>query len=151
MTPDHLVTLERIKQLKSRYFQRLDAKDWTGWGEVFTEDATLTVDSGPPPEGSSTGPVAVGRQPIVDYVRGRIEHARTVHHGHMPDIQVTSPTTARGIWAMEDIVETPERSANGHGHYHETYRLEDGEWRIATLHLTRLRLVMREPRISQTS
>jgi hypothetical protein len=30
---------------------------------------------------------------------------------------------------------------HGYGHYHETYRKEaDGEWRIATLDLTRLRL-----------
>ena len=28
----------------------------------------------------------------------------TVHHGHMPEIELTSPTTARGIWAMEDML-----------------------------------------------
>ena len=28
----------------------------------------------------------------------------------------------------------------GYGHYHETYRIEDGAWRIATLTLTRLKL-----------
>ena len=33
------------------------------------------------------------------YVRG--------HHGHMPEIELTSPTTAKGIWAMEDRVWWP--------------------------------------------
>jgi hypothetical protein len=28
----------------------------------------------------------------------------------------------------------------GHGHYHEVYRKQAGAWRIASVHLTRLRL-----------
>ena len=32
----------------------------------------------------------------------------TVHHGHMPEIELTSPTTARGIWAMEDMLRYPD-------------------------------------------
>jgi len=142
---EELLAVERIKQLKARYFRTLDAKDWAGWGQVFTTDATLTVDTGAGPQGRSTEPAAVGRENIVAYVRGRIDPAITVHHGHMPEIEITSPTNARGVWSMEDIVETPERSMNGHGHYHETYRIEDGAWRIATLHLTRLRVVARTP------
>lgn len=44
---------------------------------------------------------------------------------------------------MEDILHTPEDSVNvvhGFGHYHETYERIDGEWRINTLRLTRLRV-----------
>jgi hypothetical protein len=32
----------------------------------------------------------------------------------------------------------PFRRFRGFGHYHETYRKVSGEWRIATLRLTRL-------------
>lgn len=43
---------------------------------------------------------------------------------------------------MADIIRAPEgapfREMRGYGHYHETYRRIDGEWRIATLRLTRL-------------
>jgi len=146
LTPvEELLAVERIKQLKARYFRTLDTKDWAGWGQVFTTDATLTVDWAAGPDGRSTEPAAVGRASIVEFVKGKIAPATTVHHGHMPEIEILSPTTARGVWAMEDIVETPERSMNGHGHYHETYRVEDGAWRIATLHLTRLRVVARTP------
>ena len=43
--------------------------------------------------------------------------------------------------SMEDIVVAPDRSVvHGWGHYHETYRIIDGQWRFATVHLTRLRL-----------
>ncbi len=63
----------------------------------------------------------------------------------MPEITLTGPGTASGIWSMEDIVEFPDGTVlQGYGHYHETYRKVDGEWRIATLHLTRLRMDYRQ-------
>jgi len=58
-----------------------------------------------------------------------------------------SPIAATGIWAMQDVVVWPEgvarplptvHSLTGFGHYHETYSLVAGEWRIASLKLTRL-------------
>ena len=60
----------------------------------------------------------------------------------MPEISFTSPTTAQGIWAMEDILQDPVTGINvvhGFGHYHETYQRIDGKWYIKTLQLTRLR------------
>ena len=74
------------------------------------------------------------------YLRSNIEAVTTVHHGHMPEIDVTSETTATGVWAMEDIVETPGDILHGYGHYWETYRKVDGKWLIETLHLTRTRV-----------
>jgi hypothetical protein len=64
----------------------------------------------------------------------------TVHHAHMPEIELTSATTARGIWAMEDMLRWSDgQELHGYGHYHETYEKADGAWRIKTLTLTRLR------------
>ena len=65
-----------------------------------------------------------------------------VHHGHMPEIEVLGDNSARGTWAMDDIVELPGLSLRGWGHYHEQYRKEDGQWRICRIRLTRLRLEM---------
>ena len=45
-----------------------------------------------------------GRDAIVRGVQKALEGTRTVHHGHMPEIEITGPTTARGIWAMYDYV-----------------------------------------------
>jgi 3-phenylpropionate/cinnamic acid dioxygenase small subunit len=136
-----LTALEELRLLKARYFRYLDTKDWAAWAEVFAEDASLYVEHAPPVPGVETPntPTRTGRQTIVDSVSTLLADAVTVHHGHMGELELTSPTTARGVWAMEDIVETPDRWWHGHGHYTETYALEGGRWRIKTLRLTRLR------------
>lgn len=57
----------------------------------------------------------------------------------LPEIELTSPTTATGIWALHDIVIWPTGlRLDGHGHYHETYAKTDAGWRISTSRLTRL-------------
>jgi hypothetical protein len=64
----------------------------------------------------------------------------TVHQVHAPEIELTSATTARGIWALEDVVRlAPGVNLRGYGHYHETYEKIDGQWRITSSKLTRLR------------
>ena len=77
-----------------------------------------------------------GNELIAEYVRGHVDPVTTVHHGHMPEIEITSPTTATGIWSMEDMLRWPEGSPiaamHGYGHYHETYEKIDGQWRIAS-------------------
>ncbi|MGB8362944.1 MAG: nuclear transport factor 2 family protein, partial [Rhizomicrobium sp.] len=70
----------------------------------------------------------------------------STHHGHMPDIEILSPDTAKGVWAMEDILRLPKDSPapggytylHGFGHYHETYVRGPAGWRIKTVRLTRL-------------
>jgi len=59
---------------------------------------------------------------------------------HAPEIELTSATAARGIWALNDVVRlVPALSLHGYGHYHETYEKIDGRWRIKASKLTRLR------------
>jgi hypothetical protein len=133
-----LVDIEEIKRLKARYFRTLDLKDWAGFGQVFAREAVLEV-----PEASL---VAHGREAIVTAVSGFLIGTRTVHHGHMPEIEITSPDLARGTWAMFDYVEWPPSETGdrvglrGYGHYLEEYVREDGEWRIARTRLVRLRV-----------
>jgi hypothetical protein len=68
----------------------------------------------------------------------------TAHHAHTPEIVLTSPTTATGIWAMEDMLwwndGEKELHLHGYGHYHEEYRKEGGKWLISYRTLTRLRV-----------
>ena len=137
-----LVAIERIKALKARYFRCLDTKDWAAWAEVFAEDAVLEFDLAVSTRGRDGRPAPrlVGRAAIVETVAGRNAASTTVHHGHTPEIAVLSETEARGIWAMEDIVEEDGVTIHGFGHYHETYRQAGGVWRIAIIHLTRTRL-----------
>ena len=136
---DRYLAIQEIKALKARYFRHLDEKDWDSWQGVFAPDAEMVVTPDGEGPGSPNNPV-VGSAEIVAFVRPSIETLVTVHHGHMPEIEITSPTTATGIWAMGDIVLLPDMELRGWGHYHETYRKVRGEWKIAKIKLTRLRL-----------
>jgi SnoaL-like domain len=133
-----LLDIEAIKQLKARYFRLMDLKQWEDWGLVFATDCVMEV-----PEADM---VNTGRQEIVASVSGALVGARTCHHGHMPEIQITGDGTARGIWAMFDYVEWDEQPGGtrvglqGYGHYREEYKKEDGAWRIARIRLERLRV-----------
>ena len=133
MEVSELVEIEHIKQLKARYFRFMDTKDWDRWGEVFTDSATLQY--GPDP-----GEVFEGKTAIVNGLSDILKDSVTVHHGHMPEIEIIGPTTATGVWAMEDFVDMPELSLKGYGHYEEEYIKENGQWKIAKLRLTRLRV-----------
>ncbi len=132
LTWEEFREIERIKELKARYFRLLDTHQWPEFTDVFTSDLTVVLDSNQHMEFS-------GREPFIANVRQMLEGVRHVHHGHMPEIALTGTNQAAGIWAMYDHLIYPQRIVHGYGHYHETYRLEDdGEWRIATLRLTRL-------------
>ena len=126
--------IEAIKQLKARYCRLMDTKDWAGYRQVFTDDVTMdTTDSG--------GNVITGADDFLEFLVATIGDVVTVHQCHTPEIDITSPTTASGIWAMEDLLRFPDGTElRGYGHYHETYEKVDGAWRIKTSTLTRLRM-----------
>jgi uncharacterized protein (TIGR02246 family) len=131
--------IEAIKQLKARYFRAMDTKDWDGMRRVFSDDVVMdTTDSG--------GKVIAGGDAFMKFLRGTLAEVVTVHHGHMPEIALTSPTTATGIWSMEDMLRWPDgRELHGYGHYHETYEKNADGWRIKSSKLTRLRMDMTTP------
>ena len=130
--------IEDIRRLKARYFRTMDQKDWDAWAQVFAAEAVMEV-----PE---VDMVLTGRAAIVEFVSGALAAAQTVHHGHMPEIDLTGPDTATGIWAMDDYVEWPTRETGersglrGYGHYYEEYVRQDGAWRIGRTRLVRLRV-----------
>ena len=132
---DELAQLEDLRRLKARYFRLLDTKDWDGLVEVFTDPVDIDVSE-------DGGGVTTSARAFVDSVRRALRGAVTVHHGHMPELELTSPTTATGIWAMEDRIWFPEGAPVtrlvGQGHYHETYERTTDGWRIASRRLTRL-------------
>ena len=76
-----LVDIEEIKRLKARYFRAVDQKDWELYAQVFARDAHLEV-----PEG---GVSEDGREAIVASISTVLEGVTTVHHGHMPEIEIT--------------------------------------------------------------
>jgi hypothetical protein len=144
---DPLARLEAIAAigaLKARYFRTLDTKDWAGYEAVFTPDliADFRDASGARDETQLTN----GASEYVGNLAALLDGVVTVHHGHMAEIQFESVGEAQGIWAMEDKLwpgegsVLPFRWLHGYGHYHERYRRDDDQWRIAEIRLTRLRI-----------
>jgi uncharacterized protein (TIGR02246 family) len=124
--------IEAIKQLKARYFRTLDTKDWEAFRQVFTDDVVVDTTA-------SGGERITGADAFLAYLGEALAGTTTVHQGHMPEIAVTSDTTATGTWALHDIVIWPTgMRLDGFGHYHETYVKAVDGWRIETSTLTRL-------------
>jgi hypothetical protein len=131
--------LRALEQLKAAYCRMLDTKQWDGFRDLFSDDfVSDTSESG--------GVVIEGADAFVAFVRRALGKAVTVHQVQQPEIAISSPTTATGVWAMQDVVRfVPGITLHGFGHYHETYVKLDGQWRIETSKLTRLREEIRTP------
>ncbi len=126
--------IEAIKQLKARYFRAMDTKDWAGMRAVFTDDVVLDTTA-------SGGSVVSGADEFMTFLQEVLAGTVTVHQGHMPEIELTSSTTATGVWALNDIVIWPDGTRlTGYGHYYETYKKVGGDWKIKSSTLTRLHM-----------
>ncbi len=123
---------EAIKKLKARYWRCIDKKLWSDLEEVFAEDAT--ADYGPNMQ-------LEGRAAIIQFLKDNLgaESLITVHGGHSPEIEITSETTARGIWALNDLlVRPPGTRMMGWSHYHDEYVKEKGQWRKKSTKITQI-------------
>lgn len=131
--------IRAIEELKAAYCRTLDTKQWEDFRALFTDDfVSDTSESG--------GLVIEGADAFVSFVRRTLGRAVTVHQVQQPEIEVASSETASGIWAMQDVVRfIPGVTLHGFGHYHETYVKREGQWRIASSKLTRLREEIRTP------
>jgi hypothetical protein len=149
-TATRLAAIEDIKTLKARYFRAIDTKDLALLRSVFCDEPVLDFSSSnASASGASRAQSDITAAPIRAHVDKIIEMYSkvlatftSVHHGYMPEITITSETTATAIWAMSDILRykdtTKAKGKNGYGHYHETYEKVDGAWKIKTTKLTRL-------------
>ena len=138
-TLEDLLAIEAIRQLKAAYCRLVDTKQWDRLQALFTADATV--------EGFGSVPDGAGPAAFVARVAERIGASVSIHHVHAPEIALTGPATARGVWPMVDYVEflpgahpAGGRGWVGWGFYEEEYARVDGEWRIAFMRLARLRM-----------
>jgi hypothetical protein len=121
-----LEEIEAIKQLKYKYFRCLDRKEWDQMAETLTADAVSAYDSGKYS--------FEGRDAIMGFLREALGSPRAIsrHHGHHPEIELTSETTARGTWYLEDYVifKDTNTALSGAGFYADEYVKVDGRWLI---------------------
>lgn len=120
-----LAEIEAIKQLKHKYLRCVDCKLWDELAECFIPEATTSFSGG---EFSYQGTDA-----IITFLReGLNENMISMHQGHQPEIELTSDTTAKGTWALEDYVIITNMNLTLHGaaFYHDEYVKVNGEWKI---------------------
>lgn len=124
-----------LTEAKARYCRMLDTKDWAGYAALLTEDFVMDVSAG------TQVPVIKGREAAVRQVQSSILTATTAHQVHSPEIRIQGDQ-AYVVWAMQDrVVWGPERpSITGYGHYHERWVCHGGDWKLASLRLTRLHI-----------
>ena len=144
---ERLAAIEEIKVLMARRIRSMDTKDWPLYDTCHAPDATLDSFGTLPDRHKPAGSIARGKQEILEMIRKVVDgevKLTTVHHAHTPEIEITDPMTAKGVWAMEDVLRWPAGAAvntlQGYGHYHETYRKTEDGWRIQSSKLTRLRV-----------
>lgn len=128
-----LMALEEIKLLKARRDRAVDTKDWDTYLALHAPDHQSHND------GFDHWKTA---QEMITNVKRLLSHTKaTVHHSHTPEITFTSPTHAKGIWAMEDNIiwmqGEEEHWLQGFGFYHETYEKRDGTWLFTSRQLKR--------------
>jgi hypothetical protein len=132
---------EAIKQLKARYARTVDVKDWDGFRDVFTDDAIWDTTS-------AGAEVITGAGAIAEFNRRSLDDVLCIHHMHVPEIDVTSQTTATGIWPTEYMHRWPNgNELHGYGFYHETYEKTDRGWRIKTCVYQQLRADWTGPQV----
>jgi hypothetical protein len=131
---DIATELEAIRRLKYAYFRTLDLKQFDQLGLLLTEDATAAY------EDAQT--TLDGREAIVTWLTEALGGPEIVteHHGHHPEIDFTSDTTANGTWYLQDrvIVPAADLEIAGTAFYADRYRLTDEGWRIAHTGYTRV-------------
>ena len=129
-----LQEIEAIKRLKYTYLRCLDLKQWDEMAVCFTPDATAAYGDG---KYSFNG-----RDQIMQFLRDALGGHNLIssHRVQQPEIDLTSATTATGIWALDDIViETHSGTTiRGAAFYHDEYVKVGGQWKIKSTGYQRL-------------
>jgi uncharacterized protein (TIGR02246 family) len=123
-----LEDIEKIRQLKYRYWRSIDTGDIAALEELFTEDVRVDY------IGGSYRWQMQGRDKIIESIAQSF-HANAVacHTGHHPEIEVLTDTTATGTWYLTDVfINLAEKiRTTGSALYRDKYVQQRGQWRIA--------------------
>ena len=129
-----LVEIEAIKRLKYKYMRCIDQKRWEELGETFAANATSSYGDG---KFSFQG-----RDAILGFLSKSMgaPSFHSAHHVHHPEIELTSETTAKGSWALEDTVIEKDAgwTLRGAAFYADEYVKQGGRWLIRHTGYTRI-------------
>jgi hypothetical protein len=144
-SPQDLVEIHAIWQLKYRYMRAIDTLDWNLIDSCFADDASVWY---------SGGTIRCeGRKEIVEFFRNNL--GQTHYSSHIalhPELSLTSERTAEGTWRFQDTVYTirsdaPDpighgvqrgQRAEGAGIYYDRYAKVRNNWLIKSTGFIRL-------------
>ena len=132
-----------IQSIMSAYCRYVDTKQWEQLRDVIADNAPLEFQD----VDGKTLYLFNGAPDLIKACKDGIATPVTVHHLHNPEISFSDDQHAAAIWAMEDRFYAKDdagksnRIFHGYGHYHVTFTNDSGNWKIASLKLTRVRLV----------
>lgn len=122
-----LYDIEKIKQLKARYFRALDTNDWPLFGDCLSEDCVANYSDG--------RLVREGRDAIVAFMSKHMTGPTllSMHHGHTPEIEIVDDNHATGIWYLNDLVMDLKSNTqlSGAAIYHDEYVRKNDGWKIS--------------------
>jgi len=131
---DEAAELEAIRRVKYAYFRTLDLKQFDELGSLLSEDATASYEDGKTR--------LEGRSAVVGWLSEVLGDPGIVteHHGHHPEITLTSDTTAEGTWYLQDrvIVPAADLEIGGTAFYADRYCRTKAGWLIAHTGYTRV-------------
>ncbi len=130
-----LEDIEAIKQLKHRYLRSIDTADIVTLTTLLADD--IEVDY----KGGSYHWAVSGKQNVLDSIAAGF-HNRAIaqHTGHHPEIEITSPTTATGLWYLTDSFTHLDSLyvTAGSALYRDNYVKLNGAWQIKRSSYTRI-------------
>lgn len=129
LTPELLVEIRHVEELKYRYLRCLDLKRWDELGELLLPHATASYGGG--------AYRFEGREAILEFLRRTMasESVLSSHKCHHPEISFAAGgTVANATWALDDVVIQQERgfTIRGAAFYEDVYEKADGRWLIAS-------------------
>lgn len=138
---DKMLAIEEIRGLTRKYTRYINQRDWDRWVNLFTDDADYWQ--------YTIGKVVKGPQGMrrhLDAVGMTSEkmHSLFVNFGDA-EIEVLSPTTARGVWQemflfwmpagekpTKGFLVAPGEQSRTYALYYQTYKKVNGAWKIDT-------------------
>ena len=132
-----LSDIEAIKRLRHRYWRCIHQGLWDDLVDCFAEDAAIDY---------GFGIKLQGRKALTQFFKESMapSNALVFPQGHNPEIDLTSDTTAKGIWQLDNVmVDAKTKVAVRHGaSYDEEYAKVNGDWKIKRQKVTH---VFRQP------
>jgi len=120
--------IEAIKVLRSRYCRAMDMGDYDTYRTLLCEDLVTDL------RGANYHFKFDNREDFIEAVASSLHSGVAARHiAHLPEITITSPTTAEGTWYLDDwVMEVATRKVmEGSILIKDRYRKTDGKWQIS--------------------